>query len=143
MIGIPQFDNLPYTTKNGMLTDAASSNLTQIYNRLQGYQNPLVSTDSAPQKLLVPDQNTIAMNAASETYPLPTTCQVGQILTMIAAPPTPGFVITANAGQTIYYLATTGTTLTGTQTGGAVQLFCFTQDKDFLALYITGTFTLT
>ncbi len=143
MIGIPQFDNIPHTTKNGMLTDAASSNFTQLYNKLQDYQNVVVSNDTAPNQLLLPDQNTVAMNAAPETYPLPTICRTGQILKMMAVPPTPGFVITANAGQTISYLGATGTVLTVTQVGGAVQLFCVNEDTDFVAIYITGTFTLT
>jgi len=88
----------------------------------------------------------IANNASEVTFTLPTTAAIGDKVKVIGK----GaglYTIEQNAGETIYVVDTatttgTGGSLTATEQYAAIELVCITANNDWVAMGLTGNFTV-
>lgn len=143
MRGIPVFDNVNFTDSNGNLTDPIRNNFTQLYQALQYQGASNITTKISPNTPLAPDNNFIARGLSIVPYDLPLFSQLGSFITITNPESGPGFVINIGIAKTIQWLATIGSTsLTMTDAGSAITLYCVTPDKDFLVINHEGTILL-
>lgn len=146
MNGIPTFDNINYVNKDGNLTDSIRNNLSNLYGRLQAIGSSQINTniDITKPTQIAPDINYISKGNAITPYKLPTRCPLSsQMVITNPGISAHGFVINIGVGQSIQYLGIIGTTsLTMTDDGSAITLYCINTDKDFLVISNEGAITL-